>query len=154
MKKLKAYFHMMITALICLAMSLLNGKRNERTVKGLKKIVGFNGNTEKTFLVKGNIIRNRDFGSNILSGKEIAVNMYHLKGETMPGHPVSVCSMGPGDRIISMHLPRADNLKAGKRQKNNPPPLTGYTMPDERKIIAFPINESLYFRRRISGTIV
>lgn len=132
MKKLKEYFNMVVTAVICLAMSLITGKNREKVVK----VLGTGGMFSRGHIMKSCIVTERipgyisagqAPGNNILSDlrgnsyynsdmkiKEMRKKKLHsrqkIRADTLQRH-AALPSVGPGDRAIcKLHL-RSDDRK-------------------------------------------
>lgn len=138
MKKVKAYFKMMITALICLAMSLIPGKKKGQAVKGMEEGQVLRGKKSRIVFADSDVAESRVTGNSVSSDQKINVNLQRFKDKSMSSHVASPIA-GPGDRVASLYLPRADNLQNGRNRKINNPPVKDFMKLDGQKIIIFPV---------------
>lgn len=104
MKKFKAYFKMVITAVICLAMSLVPGKKKGQAVDALTGGQAFGGKGNAAFgygkTAVGNVTeiasaQTRKMAS--ADSRKNAADMQHFRSSTLQRH-VFVPTVGPGDR--------------------------------------------------------
>lgn len=108
MKKVKAYFKMMITAVICFAMSLIPGKKKGQAVEMLTggQAAG-KGTNGRAFLGTNAGMQGVTESAAAMSrknaemyGQKVAADMQRFRNSNLPRH-VSGPTVGPGDRRIS-----------------------------------------------------
>lgn len=111
MKKLKSYFKMMITAVICLAMSLVPGKKKGQAVMEL--VTGgqaFGKNKNGSFLFGSKAAGQGTTENTASLHSKITADMQRFRSSTMQRH-VFVPTVGPGDRILPAYVPRGSDVK-------------------------------------------
>lgn len=95
MKKFKAYFKMMITAVICLAMSLVPGKKKGQAF-GSKGNGAFAAGNAEIKSVNENVSA-RSQKTDPADIRKNAANMQYFRDSNLQRH-VAVPTVGPGDR--------------------------------------------------------
>ncbi|MDO4309036.1 MAG: hypothetical protein Q4C77_19725 [Eubacteriales bacterium] len=104
MKKFKAYFKMMITAVICMAMSLVPGKKKGQAVEALLGGQAFGSKGNGAFAAGNAEIKSVNENVSARSQKtdpadirKNAANMQYFRDSNLQRH-VAVPTVGPGDR--------------------------------------------------------